>query len=337
MAPLPTARPGWLNPARQIVAEFEGCVLTAYPDPGTGGDPWTVGYGHTGPEVRRGLKISQEMASAWLTADLNHAAGEVFRLLPMAGGWSAPRQAALISFVFNVGAGALDASTLRRRLLAGEDPNTVVRSELPRWNKGGGRVMPGLVRRRDAEVALFLSGGPGHPVWPPGMVGPTMRPTLAPGDHHLIANDINETMTAWSADGRKLWAIPCLCRGQGGETQWRSPRTDTPPSLFKVGRVWRDYETLGPNPAIVPAELVPFGWYFLELVDQQGLSQQLGRSGFGIHGGGSGLGARGSWAPYQPLLPTWGCPRVHNADLRDKIVPLLDRGTIWLSVLQEAG
>ena len=172
---------------------------------------------------------------------------------------------------------------------------------------------------------------------PPGLVGPDLRPSLTPGDHHLIANDRSETLTAFSHDGRRLWVIPCLCRGQGGDAEWRSPRTDTPPSLYKVGAVWRDYERIGPAPRVVPAELIPFGWYFLELVDQQDLSRLLGRSGFGIHGGGSGLGSRGSWEPYQRLLPTWGCPRVHNADLRDRIVPLLGSGAIWLSVLQESG
>jgi hypothetical protein len=77
------------------------------------------------------------------------------------------RQAALTSWVFNVGAGAAADSTLRRRLAAGEDPNTVVREELPRWNKGGSGVLPGLVRRRAAEVALFTGG-----VAQPGRVRP---------------------------------------------------------------------------------------------------------------------------------------------------------------------
>jgi hypothetical protein len=175
----------------------------------------------------------------------------------------------------------------------------------------------------------------GLAVWPPGLVGPAVRPDLRPGDHHLIANDADQTMSAWSSDGRRLWVIPCLCRGQGGDAEWRAPRTDTPPSLFKVGRVWRDFDRVGLHPASVPAELIPFGWYFLELVDQQSLSRDLGRSGFGIHGGGSGLGSSGSWLAYQRLLPTWGCIRAHNADLRRRIVPLLCSGSIWVSVLQE--
>jgi GH24 family phage-related lysozyme (muramidase) len=150
--------PAWLPLAADIVKEFEGLELTAYPDPGTGGDPWTIGWGHTGPGVAKGLRISEEKAQAWLAGDLETAADALFRLLPMASKWKPHQQAALISFVFNVGAGALEESTLQKRLLAGEDPAAVIRAELPRWNKGGGGVLAGLTRRRAAEVALFLSG-----------------------------------------------------------------------------------------------------------------------------------------------------------------------------------
>ena len=67
------------------------------------------------------------------------------------------QRGALTSFTFNVGGGAFRTSTLLRRLNAGEDPNTVATQELPRWNKGGGKVLPGLVRRRQAEVDFFKS------------------------------------------------------------------------------------------------------------------------------------------------------------------------------------
>jgi GH24 family phage-related lysozyme (muramidase) len=149
--------PAWWASARGIVSEFEGCELTAYPDPGTGGDPWTIGYGHTGPEVQPGMKITKAVAEDYLRQDLQDAADGVFQLLPLAMDWRPQQQAALISFAFNVGLGGLGDSTLRRRLLAGEDPATAVKEELPRWNKGGHGVMPGLTRRRAAEVALFCS------------------------------------------------------------------------------------------------------------------------------------------------------------------------------------
>jgi GH24 family phage-related lysozyme (muramidase) len=350
-----TANPEWLALARQIVAEFEGCRLTAYPDPDSGSDPWTIGYGHTGPDVTPGLTINQAQADRLLLADLAHAAAEVFRLLPMAAGWLPQQQAAMVSFVFNVGSGLLETSTLRRRLLAGEDPASVAKAELPRWNNPGSSVMEGLSRRRKAEVALFTAAPPaptatakppqapnapaasGSPVWPKGMIGPKIRPPLQPGDHHLISNDVNETMTAWTHDGHKLWSIPCLCRGQGGEAEWQSPNTDTPPGLYKVGSVWRDYERLGDHPASVPADLYPYGWFTLDLVEMEGQERRYGRAGIAIHGGGSVLGPSGCWQPFQPLVTTHGCIRAHNADLRDKIVPLLQSGTVWVSVLQEAG
>lgn len=61
---------------------------------------------------------------------------------------------ALVSWSFNVGCGAAKSSTLIQRLNAGEDANTVIASELPQWNKGGGKVLPGLVTRRANEVKL---------------------------------------------------------------------------------------------------------------------------------------------------------------------------------------
>lgn len=172
LKPEPSPSPGidWLTPCLAIVKEFEGCRLDAYPDPGTGGDPWTIGWGHTGPEVRMGLTWTQQQADAALAADLREAHAAMLQVLPMAAGYNGKRQAALTSWIFNVGAGAAADSTLRRRLAAGEDPAGVVIEELPRWNKGGSGVMQGLVRRRAAEVQLFTAGQP--PEQTPGRVRP---------------------------------------------------------------------------------------------------------------------------------------------------------------------
>ena len=349
--------PHWLAPARQIVAEFEGCRLTAYPDPGSGGDPWTIGYGHTGPDVVAGAVITQAQADHLLLADLKRAALKVFMLLPMAEKWPPKQQAALISFTFNVGAENLKISTLRQRLLAGENPEAVVKAELPRWSKAGKKIMAGLVRRRAAEVALFVAGAPapvtiatpprppggpapqGPPIWPPGMVGPKIRPTLKAGDHHLIANDVNETLTAWTHDGRRLWRIPCLCRGQGREAEWNRTGTDTPPGLYRINPkgVHRDYEQ-DPTAAFTPDRRA-YGWYSFDmegLEGQEGPTSKPYRDGIMLHGGGSACGWPGAWNPRQELHPTLGCIRLHNQDLRDRILPLLGLGTVWVSVLQEA-
>lgn len=330
----------WLTPCRKLVQEFEGCRLVAYPDPGTGGDPWTVGWGHTGPDVRQGVKWTQQQADATLDAELSEFRSHLIRLLPMAPRWSGAQQAALVSFAFNVGAGALEDSTLRRRLLAGEDPATVVREELPRWINKGSPVEAGLMRRRAAEVALFTSGQPAADAalsWPIGTVGPKKRPDLKPGDHHLIANDINQTLTAYSAGGQRLWSIPCLCRGQGGEAEWNTTRSDTPPGLYRIGKVYRDYEA-DPSPQNRTADRQAYGWFSFDLEGlegQEGPGAANGRDGIMIHGGGTANGWPGAWAPLQPLPPTLGCIRCHNLDLKERILPLVGMGTVWVSVLQE--
>jgi GH24 family phage-related lysozyme (muramidase) len=144
---MPLTPEGWT-----LLKTWEGCRLSAYPDPASGGAPWTIGYGHTGAEVVEGLTITQEQAEAWLEQDVTEAAGAVDRLLR--GIALTPRQRdALISFCFNVGAGALERSTLRKRLLAGESAAVVIAEELPRWCKGPRGPVEGLKRRRAAEVA----------------------------------------------------------------------------------------------------------------------------------------------------------------------------------------
>ena len=159
-APSPgPADPAWLAPALKIVQEFEGCRLQAYRCPA--GVP-TIGWGATRylpPRgmVRMGDTITQAQADELLRRDLFDLRGPgLFTLLPVAAGWAPNRIAALVSWAYNVGLGAVEESSLRRRILAGEDPATVVAEELPRWNKADGKPLEGLARRRAAEVALFL-------------------------------------------------------------------------------------------------------------------------------------------------------------------------------------
>jgi GH24 family phage-related lysozyme (muramidase) len=144
---MPLTPEGWT-----LLKTWEGCRLNAYPDPASGGAPWTIGYGHTGAEVVQGLTITQKQAETWLKQDVDEAAGAVDRLLSGVG-LTARQREALISFCFNVGAGALERSTLRKRLLAGESSADVIAEELPRWNKGPKGPVEGLKRRRVAEVS----------------------------------------------------------------------------------------------------------------------------------------------------------------------------------------
>ena len=137
------------------VAEFEGLRTKAYKCPG---GVWTIGYGHT-EGVRAGQRCTRLQAEAWLREDLAAAAGEVEALgLELTQG----QAEALVDFVFNLGIGALEGSTLLKKIRAGADA-AEIQSELRRWVYAGGEVQKGLVRRREWEAACWAAspGGPG--------------------------------------------------------------------------------------------------------------------------------------------------------------------------------
>lgn len=130
----------------------EGCVLRAYPDPGSGGDPFTVGWGATGPDVKRGTVWTQKQADDRLVADLTRAGASVTALVdghPTTQG----QFDAMTDFVFNVGAGALRSSKLLAKHLAGDFDGAA--AEFGRWTYASGKQLPGLIKRRAAEAALY--------------------------------------------------------------------------------------------------------------------------------------------------------------------------------------
>jgi lysozyme len=136
-----------------LMHHFEACKLTAYPDPATNGPPWTIGWGHTGPEVVPGLQWTQEQADK---AFADRLANE-FEPGVLALCVREPSQLqfdALVCFAYNVGLRNLKTSTLIRKFNAGDILGAA--DEFPRWNKAAGKVMRGLSRRRNAERALFL-------------------------------------------------------------------------------------------------------------------------------------------------------------------------------------
>lgn len=143
----------------ELIKSFEGLELTSYPDPGTGGEPWTIGYGHTGG-VKPGDTVTTAEAELLLLDDLYKFEICVEELCPGLNEWEF---SALVSFAYNVGCGALADSTLRRRLAAGESPQIVLPEELPRWVNGANGPLPGLVRRRDAEVELARTDARSRP------------------------------------------------------------------------------------------------------------------------------------------------------------------------------
>lgn len=132
---------------------FEGCRLSSYPDPGTGGAPWTCGYGHTGPDVKPGMTVTQAQADAWIAEDLGRSGQAVNALVHVA--LTQNQFDALADFVFNVGAGNLRSSTLLRKLNAGDYAGAA--NQFLLWDKAGGKPLKGLTTRRQAERKLFLS------------------------------------------------------------------------------------------------------------------------------------------------------------------------------------
>lgn len=141
----------------ELLKTFEGCRLRAYPDPGTGGDPWTVGYGHTGPEVVPGLIWTQDQCDRELVYDVARFCEAVEEALTV--DVSENEFAAMVCLAFNIGAAAFRKSTLLR--LVNEGDMAGAAEQFLRWNRAGGRVMEGLTRRRTAERALFLAPGDG--------------------------------------------------------------------------------------------------------------------------------------------------------------------------------
>ena len=140
-----------------LIKALEGCRLTAYPDPGTGGAPLTIGYGWTfpvdGKPIKRGMTIDQATADRLLKTGLVSYERDVLKLVRVR--LTQNQFDALVSFAYNVGPRALSTSTLLKKLNAGDIAGAA--DEFLRWNKAGGKVMPGLTNRRKAEREVFLS------------------------------------------------------------------------------------------------------------------------------------------------------------------------------------
>ena len=133
-----------------LIKQFEGLRLAAYQDMV---GVWTIGYGHTGPDVKPGLVITQQQAEQLLINDLAQFERRVNDLVTVQINQN--QFDALVSFSYNLGVGALQKSTLLRLLNAGSYQPAA--DEFPRWNRAGGNVVAGLTRRRYAERQLFLT------------------------------------------------------------------------------------------------------------------------------------------------------------------------------------
>jgi len=139
-----------LDIAMEIIAEFEGYSSKVYICPGGRS---TIGYGHAiKKDEQHFTEINKEQAKALLKEDCLDFLGSIQKALTV--DLNNNQLAAILSLCYNIGIGAFQKSTLRRRLNAGEGANAA--NEFLRWNKVNGQPMAGLTRRREAEKALFL-------------------------------------------------------------------------------------------------------------------------------------------------------------------------------------
>ncbi|MDR0219061.1 MAG: lysozyme [Enterobacteriaceae bacterium] len=134
------------------IKNYEGLRLKAYPDPATGAEPWTIGYGHT-KGVVSGQVITQQQANAFLHEDLApiYAVLQQYVTVSLTQG----QFDALCSFIFNVGIGNFLHSTLLKKL--NKDDIQGAAQEFLKWDRAAGKEMPALRARRKSEQRMFLA------------------------------------------------------------------------------------------------------------------------------------------------------------------------------------
>ena len=177
------------NEGIALIKKHEGLRLNAYPDPATGGEPWTIGYGTTsragvGP-VTKGMKITEAQAE-----DMLRRALVVFEIGVKNALNRTPTQAqfdALVSFAYNVGVPAMSKSSVVKLYNSG-NPEAAA-DALLKWNKAAGKVMSGLVSRRKAERALFLKAAPPVQEKPAAPIVPPIPAAPDPdADNRIVDN-----------------------------------------------------------------------------------------------------------------------------------------------------
>ncbi len=190
----------WQDEAKALIKQFEGLSLKPYRCPAGYN---TIGYGHVIKDFEEPLfkaGIGNSEAEIMLIGDMNLANQALTRLVSVP--LNHQQRAALVSFVFNVGAGAFQASTMRQKLNRRE--YTDAAEQFLRWIHGGGRPLPGLVRRRHAERALFLREivRPEEPVVQADLSKPSLRQT---GETQASSWSFLKQAAAFIMGGFKPW------------------------------------------------------------------------------------------------------------------------------------
>jgi lysozyme len=143
--------------AADIAASFEGFSAKPYLDTLANPPRWTIGYGSIwlpdgSPITQNTRPITPQLARIWLADEMHKAALEIARVVKV---WlTVDETAALQDFIYNLGIGNFEGSTLLRKLNAGDYEGAA--AQIDQWDHAGGRVVAGLLRRRRAETALFL-------------------------------------------------------------------------------------------------------------------------------------------------------------------------------------
>lgn len=184
-----------------LIKSFEGCSLKAYRCPA---NVLTIGYGHTGG-VKEGQVITQQEAERLLRVDLGSYESAVNKYVKAIINQN--QFDALVSFAYNCGCGALQKSTLLKYLNQGMYKEAADQFDL--WNKGGGQVLKGLVRRRAAEKELFLT--------PIKVTIIEEDIELSKAASKIILSGININFNQWKrTDLIKLNNVPSLLNKLGG-------------------------------------------------------------------------------------------------------------------------
>lgn len=144
----------WVDMAVALAKQFEGCRLQAYPDPASGGDPWTVGWGATGNGIGPGTVWTQLQANTDLQNRMSAIGARVDEIVTVP--LTDEQKGALCDFAYNEGLGSLQRSTLLADLNSSNMQGAA--DQFMVWDMAAGQVVGGLETRRNAEKALFILG-----------------------------------------------------------------------------------------------------------------------------------------------------------------------------------
>jgi lysozyme len=135
-----------------LIRDSEGCKLTAYQCPA---GVWTVGYGYTGTDIKKGVCWTQEKADEFLLATAMDVLNQAIKASPILATANMEKQAAIADFIYNLGIGNYSKSTLKKQVNAGNW--LAASSEIKKWNKAAGKELKGLTIRRQKEAVLLMA------------------------------------------------------------------------------------------------------------------------------------------------------------------------------------